>query len=134
MQTDSIQSAGEAALKRIATECQSSIDDVLDILAQLPKRQQPGACMLCFFSLHRKIPARCMPDLNLVKAWLEREIEVVATDDAANLIEAFPCRINEREIEDFCNRMMEESKALLKPGMNRLMLQFRFAAGERQLA
>jgi hypothetical protein len=134
MQVDLIQTEGEAALKRIASECQSSIDDVLDILAQLPKREQPGGCMLCFFSLYRKLPPRCLPDLNRVKAWLEQEIEVVATDDAANLLEAFPCRIAERELEEFCQRVIEESKSLLKPGMKRLMLQFRFAGEHRQTA
>lgn len=126
MKSDHIQVEGEAALKRIATACRSSIDDVLEIMAQLPKRKQAGSCMLCFFNLYRKLPPHCLEDLNRVKSWLEHEIEVVATDDASNVLEAFPCRIEERELEDFCRRMMEESQSLLKPGMDKLMLQFRF--------
>lgn len=128
MQVDSIQREGEAALRRIASACRSSIDDVLEIMAKLPRRRQAGECMLCFFNLNRKLPAHCLEDLSRVKAWLEREIEVVATDDASNVVEAFPCRIRERELEDFCRRVMEESKTLLRPGMDRLMLQFRFCA------
>ncbi len=127
MKNDSIGAEGEQALRRIAIECRSSIDDVLDIMAGLPKREKPGACVLCFFNLYRKLPARCLEDLHRVRIWLEREIEVVALDDSENLVETLPCRIRERDLEDFCRRMMEESKALMKPGMNRLMLQFRFA-------
>lgn len=128
MEVDRIQSEGEAALRRIAVACRSSIDDVLDIMAKLPERQQPGACMLCFFNLYRKLPVHCLADLNLVKAWLEREIEVVATENGSDVVKAFPCRIRESELEDFCHRVMEESKALLKPGVNKVMLQFRFCA------
>lgn len=126
MQVDRIQSEGEEALKRIALASRSSIDDVLDIMAKLPQRQQAGSCMLCFFNLYRKLPPHCLKDLNRVKVWLESEIEIVATDSAANVVEAFPCRIQERELEEFCHRMMEETKSLLKPGMKQLMLQFRF--------
>lgn len=127
MKRDHIQVEGEAALKRIATACRGSIDDVLEIMAQLPKRKQAGSCMLCFFNLYRKLPPHCLEDLNRVKSWLEHEIEVVATDDASNVVEAFPCRIeDERELEDFCRRMMRESQSLFRPGMNKLLLEFRF--------
>jgi hypothetical protein len=126
MPSDTIQAEAEAALRRIAVECRSSIDDVLDILREVSSREKPGACMLCFFNLYRKLPSRCVGDLELVKRWLEREIKVVATDESAKVIEAFPCRIAEEAIEEFCRRVMEESKSLLKPGMNKLMLEFRF--------
>lgn len=126
MNDDSIQSKGAAALRRIAVGCRGSIDDVLEIMAQLPKREQAGHCMLCFFNLFRKLPPHCLEDLRLVKTWLEREIEVVATDAGSNVVETFPCRIEESEMEDFCHRVMEESRSLLKPGGGNLMLQFRF--------
>lgn len=131
LQPDPIQSQAEAALKRIAVACRSSIDDVLDIMAKLPKRKQPGACMVCFFSLYRKLPPHCQADLGRVKLWLEREIEVVATDETSAVVEAFPCRIEERELEEFCQRMMAQTKGLLKPGMSQLMLQFRFSPLEK---
>lgn len=127
MQADPVQREAEEALKRIATACRSSIDDVLDILTQLPRRERPGACMLCYFNLYRKLPPRMLDDLTWVKAWLEREIEIVATDGSSKVLESFPCQIAENELADFCHRMMEETKALLKPGMDKLVLEFRFA-------
>lgn len=132
MKPDPIQTEAEAALKRIALACRSSIDDVLDIMAKLPQRKQPGACLICFFSLHRKLPPHCQADLTQVKLWLEKEIEVVATDSAANVLESFPCRIEERELEDYCHRIMAETKMLLRPGMSKLVLQFRFCSGANE--
>lgn len=94
-----------------------------------------GLACFVFFNLYRRLPAHCLADLNRVKALLEREIEVVATDDAANVMEAFPCRIQETELEDFCRRMMDETVSLLKPGMSQLTLAFRFCPlRERQSA
>lgn len=110
------------------------MDDVLDIMTGLPKREKPGACMLCFFNLYRKLPSRCSADLNYVRIWLEREIEVVALDESENLVETMPCRIREGDLEGFCKRVMAESKTLMKPDMKRLMLQFRFAAWSQEQA
>lgn len=116
------------ALHKIAQESRSTVDDVLDIKLLISERKHPGACMRCLFNLYRKAPPRLKSDIDQVKTWLEKEIEVVATDTQSKELYRFPCQIREQALEDYCHRMMEESKRQIGPDVPTWNLEFRYCA------
>ena len=99
---------------------------MLDIKLLISERKRPGVCMQCLFNLYRKAPPRLKNDIDQVKTWLEEEIEVVAIDNQSKELYRFPCQIREQALEDYCQRMMEESKLEMSSEILNWNLEFRY--------
>lgn len=84
-------------------------DTILDLRACVMGNTRPGRCVACYFALHAAAAERAIAKLCPLRAWLENNIEVVASDASARQLEAFPLQLSDSEdLETYCRRTMAE--------------------------
>jgi hypothetical protein len=84
-------------------------DTLLDLRACALNKVRPGRCVACYFALQAAAAERAIARLCPLRTWLETHIEVVASDEAARPLEAFPLRLTGSEdLEAYCRRTMAE--------------------------
>lgn len=100
----------DGVLGPIAQALPRQADLILDIRQAALARNHPGACVRCFFELSA-IAGRS-GRLEKLRAWLEHNIEIVAHDaravsSARALLERFPLQLSGRDLESYCQDVME---------------------------
>ncbi len=84
-------------------------DTLLDLRACVQAGTRPGRCVACYFALQAAAAERAIARLCPLRTWLESHIEVVASDEAARALEAFPLQLSDAEdLESYCRRTMSE--------------------------
>lgn len=84
-------------------------DTLLDLRACALNKTRPGRCVACYFVLQQAAADRAPAQLCPLRNWLETHIEVVASDETARPLEAFPLQLGEVEdLETYCRRTMAE--------------------------
>src|SRR5690554_4218046 len=119
------------ALQKLA-RFRSMTDDALDIHLHLAEQKCPGSCLSCFFSLSRKAPSHTQEEVRTVREWLENQLEVVARNPDKCELCRFPCEIKETSMEEYCNRMMEETWHHFADQETLVSLELRYAIASSQ--
>lgn len=84
-------------------------DTLLDLRSCAMNKVRPGRCVACYFELQSAAAERVISKLCPLRNWLETHIEVVASDETARPLEAFPLQLTEAEdLETYCRRTMAE--------------------------
>lgn len=101
--------AFDPVLAPLAETFRRQADTLLDLRACALNKTRPGRCVACYFALQAVAAERIIAKLCPLRNWLETHIEVVATDETARPLEAFPLYLADAEdLESYCRRTMSE--------------------------
>lgn len=102
-------------------------DTLLDLRACALNKTRPGRCVACYFALQAAAAERLIAKLCPLRTWLETHIEVVASDESAQPLEAFPLQLSDAEdLETYCRRTMAEFHENRAYGTAGINLAFRY--------
>ncbi|XAE58121.1 hypothetical protein OH491_07875 [Termitidicoccus mucosus] len=121
----------DTVLGPVAQALPRQADLILDIRQAALERKHPGACVRCFFELSA---AASEPErLEKLRAWLERNIEIVAHDIRPAplnraLLECFPLNLSGEDLESYCQQVMERFRHDRAHAASQVEMEFRYRA------
>ncbi len=119
--------AFDPVLAHLAEPFCREADTLLDLRACVQNSTRPGRCVACYFALQAASAERALARLCPLRNWLETHIEVVASDETARPLEAFPLQLTDAEdLETYCRRTMAEFHENRAYGTGGINLAFRY--------
>lgn len=102
-------------------------DTLLDLRACASNKVRPGRCVACYFALQAVAAERAIAKLCPLRDWLETHIEIVASDETAQPLEALPLQLSDAgDLEAFCRRTMAEFHENRAYPSSSIQLAFRY--------
>jgi len=114
----------DCLLAPLATKLAHRADELLDLRECARSRTEAGRCLKCYFRLYEQASSEAQ--LKPLRDWLEKNIEVVASDEEKKMLERLPLSLEERELEALCWRFIHEfrdNRAYYSP---HIYLEFRY--------
>lgn len=112
------------AIAPLAAPLRHQADTLLTLRECALRRTLPGRCVSCYFRLATS--ARPEADLAPLRSWLESEIEIVAKDASAQVLETLPLRLEGDDLETCCRQTMDAMRDDRVHPTALLALSFRF--------
>lgn len=123
----SLGAAFDPVLATLAQPFQRQADTLLDLRECVQTASKPGRCVRCYFALHQSAAETAIGRLCPLRNWLETNIEIVAHDAEARLLETLPLRLEEEtDLETYCHRVMEEFRDNRSYDSARINIGFRY--------
>ena len=72
------------------------------------QRVRPGLCVSCYFHLYADMEPASREVLLPLRDWLETNIEVIAKDSNAVVLESFPLALDFPDLESLCYQLIDE--------------------------
>ncbi|MEM9446128.1 MAG: hypothetical protein AAGA18_12345 [Verrucomicrobiota bacterium] len=118
----------DRALSSICANCPYLSDDILEFRYHVHQKSQPGKCVRAYFDFASSDPEK--PEVCCIRQWLETSVEVEAIDlIEQKKLESFPFKTsNDRGIEDYCIRVMQDIHHDRAYETNHIKLQFRYCS------
>ena len=98
----------EAVIARLCPLFSRQADQILDLRNCARERVRPGLCVSCYFQLFAEAQPGSEGLLFPLRAWLESNIEVVAKDDNAVVLERLPLALDHPDLQSFCYQLIDE--------------------------
>ena len=119
--------AFDPVLATLAEPFSRHADTLLDLRSCVLNSTRPGRCVACYFVLQATAAEKLISKLCPLRNWLETHIEVVASDETARPIEAFPLYLTDAgDLETYCRRTMAEFHQNRTYGSAQINLSFRY--------
>lgn len=115
-------------LRPFAAALAHEADAILDLRDLLARKGHPGKCVRCFFRLFEAAGDDARQRLDLLKAWLEQNLEITIRSGETEL-EALPLRLSrDTSLEEFCLRSITNIQMDRTYAANAIQLAFRYKA------
>ena len=96
----------DAVLCSLAFRYLDSADHFLDLKLDVSARKNPGRCVRVYFWLVDRLPGSCREELNQIREWLERSIEIKAFKSPGILFGELPLYLKVDSLEQCCHWAM----------------------------
>ncbi len=116
----------EAVIARLCPLFSRQADEILDLRDSVQRRVRPGLCVSCYFKLSSGSTSASESLLFPLRTWLESNIEVVAFDSSATVLEHLPLRLDRPDLESYCTQVIEEFRDNRAYSSEVLTLEFRY--------
>lgn len=115
-------------LRPLAPALAREADAILDLRELLVSQGHPGKCVRCFFRLFEAAGTEMQPRLAPLQAWLEKHVEIAVRSDGEEL-ETLPFTVkDDKDLEGFCLRSIDQVRMDRGYDASRLQLAFRYKA------
>lgn len=92
----------------IAATIAQCANDLLDLREAANARQHPGKCVSCYYKVMGIAERnRSKAGVGPLKHWLEKNLEIIAEDESSQVLERFPVKLTDDDLESFCKRVMD---------------------------
>lgn len=119
----------DTLLRPLAPALAHEADVILDLRQLLAHQGHPGKCIRCFFRLFEAAGPKDRPNLAGLLSWLEKHVEIAVRRSGGEELEALPFQLrNEKDLEQFCLRFIEEIRMDRDYGAEPVLLAFRYKA------
>jgi hypothetical protein len=116
----------DAVISRLCPLFSQQADDILDLRNCARLRVRPGLCVSCYFRLFAEAAPALQTVLYPLRAWLESNIEVVAKDSNAVILERLPLALDSPDLPSLCYQLMDEFRDNRVYSTDVLNLEFRY--------